>query len=195
MSSSAVLTSSATRRHLNGRQAETAQRVIDAARAELREVGYDELTVRGVAGRANVAPATAYTYFASKNHLVVEIFWRAVRERSSPPAPHPSSAARVAAVFEDLARLLADDPELGRAATSALLCDEPDVKQLRELIGNEINDRIVAAAGPRVAPDVIDALAVAWSGAMLQAGMGHTNYVQMGERLRRITALILRGMR
>jgi AcrR family transcriptional regulator len=195
VSSSAAPTLTATRRHLNARQAETAQRVIDAARAELREVGYDELTVRSVAGRAHVAPATAYTYFASKHHLVVEIFWRAIRERSHPPSPLSSSAARVAAVFDDLARFLADDPELGRAATSALLCDEPDVKQLRELIGNEINERIVAAAGPRVAPEVLEALAVAWSGAMLQAGMGHTTYVQMGERLGRITALILRGAR
>ena len=42
----------------------------------MRAVGFDLLTVRSVAARAAVAPATAYTYFASKNHLVAEAFWR-----------------------------------------------------------------------------------------------------------------------
>lgn len=181
----------ATRRHLNARQAETAQRVIDAACAELREVGFDELTVRSVAGRANVAPATAYTYFSSKHHLVVEVFWRSIHERAHPASPAAPTVDRVAAVFVDLARFLADNPELGRAATCALLRDEPDVKQLRELIGSEINARIVEAAGPQVEPEVMDALAMAWSGAMLQAGMGHSNYTQMGERLVAVARLLL----
>ena len=38
--------------------------------------GYDGLTVRTVARRAGVAPATAYTYFASKDHLLAEVLWR-----------------------------------------------------------------------------------------------------------------------
>jgi hypothetical protein len=98
-------------------------------------------------------------------------------------------------VFEDLARFLADNPELGRAATYALLRDEPDVKQLRELIGTEINDRIAAAAGPQVEPEVMDALSMAWSGAMLQAGMGHSNYTQMAQRLVAVARLLLRDAR
>ena len=48
----------------------------EAAVAELIETGYAALTVRNVARRAGVAPATAYTYFASKEHLVAEVFWR-----------------------------------------------------------------------------------------------------------------------
>ncbi len=40
----------------------------------LRETSYADLTVRAVAKRANVAPATAYTYFSSKNHLVAEVY-------------------------------------------------------------------------------------------------------------------------
>ena len=57
----------ATRRRLNPRQAGTVNRLIAAAREELAEVGFAEMTVRTVAGRAEVAPATAYTYFSSKN--------------------------------------------------------------------------------------------------------------------------------
>ena len=37
-----------------------------------------------MARRAGVAPATAYTYFASKEHLVTEVFWQRVRELDRP---------------------------------------------------------------------------------------------------------------
>ena len=78
----------ATRRHLNGRQAETVDRVAAAAEDELRAVGFDGLTVRCVANRAGVSPATAYTYFSSKNHLVAEIFWRRL-DRTPAAGGHP----------------------------------------------------------------------------------------------------------
>ncbi|HEY2167571.1 MAG TPA: TetR/AcrR family transcriptional regulator [Jatrophihabitantaceae bacterium] len=183
----------ATRRHLNVRQAQTVQRVIDAARDELREVGFDDLTVRSVASRAGVATATAYTYFSSKSHLLAEILWRMLNARDRIESTLPNPGARVAAVFTDLSRFLAADPELARAATTALLDPDPDVAQLRWLIAAEINSRIVRAAGPQATADVVDALGIAWSGAMLQAGMGHTDYTQMGERLVAVTRLILGG--
>jgi len=190
VSSAALRPVEATRRHLNARQAETVQRVLDAARAELRDAGFEQMTVRTVAARAGVAPATAYTYFSSRNHLLVEIFWRALNARERIETALPTPSERVAAVFRDLSELLATNPELGRAATSALLGNEPDVAQLRMQIATEINSRIVAAAGPRATPDVLDALGIAWSGAMLQAGMGHSNYVQMGERLVAVARLL-----
>src|SRR5919198_6181137 len=73
---SGKLTTEPTRRRLTERQAETVRRLTEAAVVEVRETGYEGLTVRNVARRAGVAPATAYTYFASKNHLITEIFWR-----------------------------------------------------------------------------------------------------------------------
>ena len=50
---------------------------------EVEEVGYAGLTVRIVARRAGVAPATAYTYFSSKDHLLAEVLWR--RMQALPP--------------------------------------------------------------------------------------------------------------
>src|SRR4051812_12952951 len=73
---SGELMTESTRRRLTGRQADTVRRLTDAAVEEVRETGFDGLTVRNVARRAGVAPATAYTYFASKNHLITEVFWR-----------------------------------------------------------------------------------------------------------------------
>src|SRR5664279_4240068 len=61
----------ATRRRLTARQAEVVMQLVEAT-----EVGYAGLTVRTVARRAGVAPATAYTYFGSKDHLLAEVLWR-----------------------------------------------------------------------------------------------------------------------
>jgi hypothetical protein len=36
---------------------------------------------------------------------------------------------------------------------------------------------------------------MAWSGAMLQAGMGHSNYTQMAQRLVAVARLLLRDAR
>jgi len=181
----------ATRRELNPRQAETVDKVVAAARLELLEVGFDGLTVRSVAQRAGVAPATAYTYFASKNHLVAEIFWRRLAERPRLEETLTSPLGRVVGVFDDLADFLHHDQELAAATTSALLGTDPDVRQLRLMIGNEINARIAQALGDSASPAVLDALTLAWSGAMLQAGMGHAEYAKLGERLAGVAKLVL----
>lgn len=181
----------ATRRGLNPRPAETVERVVAAGHDELREVGFDALTVRSVANRAGVAPATAYTYFSSKSHLVAEIFWRRLGARPRIETSRPTPLDRVIAVFDDLAEFLAGEPDLAAATTSALLGPEPDVRALRLLIGNEINQRIVDALGASAAPDRLDALTLAWSGAMLQAGMGHAQYAAMGARLAAVARLVL----
>ncbi len=185
----------ATRRELNARQAETVDRVVSAAQDELRAVGFDGLTVRSVANRAGVAPATAYTYFSSKNHLVAEIFWRRLNDRPRLEETLTSALGRVVSVFDDLAAFLSSEPTLAAATSSALLGAEPDVRHLQLMIGNEINDRIVQALGDSATPDVLDALTLAWSGAMLQAGMGHAEYAAMGDRLARVAGLVLGGER
>ena len=54
----------ATRRRLSPRQAEVVGQLVRATDEEIEEVGYTGLTVRSVARRAGVAPATAYNYFS-----------------------------------------------------------------------------------------------------------------------------------
>src|SRR5258707_9911747 len=66
----------------NGRkpgQEGTYHRVLDAAVELLRETKYSELTVRAIAARAEVSPATAYNYFKSKNGLIAEVYLRLLR--------------------------------------------------------------------------------------------------------------------
>src|SRR5688572_1286852 len=88
------------RRMLSARQASRLDRLVEAAVDELREHGYEGLTVRAVATRCGVAAATAYTYFASKNHLVAEIFWRRLRGMPEVDTQPGSSADAVVEVLK-----------------------------------------------------------------------------------------------
>jgi AcrR family transcriptional regulator len=189
------LTNESTRRRLSTRQADTVRRLTLAAVEELREAGYAGLTVRNVAARAGVAPATAYTYFSSKNHLIAEVFWR--RLQALPPVAGDDSepAERVVRVLREIALLVSDEPDLAVACTTALLGTDPDVEHLRTRIGLEIRERIEAALGEKRDPAVLNALELAWSGAMVHAGMGYTSYSRVADRLTEAAELIMERSR
>lgn len=171
-------------RRLSDRQAQTVQKLVVAAVEELREQGFDGLTVRNVARRAGVAPATAYNYFTSREHLVTEVFWRRLRALpDSRVDMRRAVAARVSATMTDLALLVADEPELASACTVAMLATDPDVKLLRDRIGVEWRRRLSLALGEQTDPAVLTTLEFAMSGAMVQAGMGHLEYEDLPERL------------
>src|SRR5438067_3892213 len=184
----------APRRELTPRQAAAVDRLTDAAVLEIRAKGYEGLTVRLVAARARVAPATAYTYFASKDHLVTEVFWRRLRALPEPAfAGKRSASARVVEALRDVVLLVSKEPELAAACTTAMLAPDPDVKRLRDRIGAQIRHRIRSALGDRAEPSVLRALELAVSGALLQAGMGHLRYADLPRLLEEFTALIVRN--
>jgi AcrR family transcriptional regulator len=181
------------RQGLNARQAETAEKLLAAGLDELRAVGHEALTVRTVAQRAGVSPATAYTYLASKNHLFAELFWRFLAEDEGRAPVGDTPLERVRSVTRHLAERLAAAPELAAAVTPALLGTDPDVERLRLRIGAEFVDRFRAALGPEADPAVLEALALAFSGALLQGGMGLMTYTELGDRLDAVVAVILKG--
>lgn len=186
----------ATRRRLSARQADTVARLTAAAVDELRAHSYDGLTVRNVAARAGVAPATAYTYFSSKDHLVAEVYWRRVQSlpltgSNDTLEPTWAPAKRVAATLSELALIVADEPELAAATTVALLAAEPDVKVLRDRIGATWHDRIVTALGDDARDEIVTVLDLAVSGALLQTGMGHLSYADLPDLLTEVATTVL----
>jgi AcrR family transcriptional regulator len=172
-----------TRRRLTAKQADTVDRLGHAAIEVLSREGFSGLTIRMVAAEAGVGAATAYTYFASKEHLVAEVFWRRLASSPVPPNESPDPATRVIAVLRHIALLVADEPELAGAVTNALLGKDPEVKHLRLRIGREIHQRLVTALGPDGAPDVVEALELLYAGALVRAGIGYASYAQIANRL------------
>ncbi|HEY7948283.1 MAG TPA: TetR/AcrR family transcriptional regulator, partial [Acidimicrobiales bacterium] len=173
-----------TRRRMTAKQAAAVQRLVDAAADEARDNGYDGMTVRSASRRAGVAPATAYTYFASKDHLLAEVLWR--RFHALPPAVCPAGAGvleRLTRALTDLGLFMADDPQLAAACTTALLGSGPDVRALRVRFGGELHARLAAALGDDADPTVALSLDLAYSGAMLWAGMGHLPYASVPDAL------------
>jgi len=170
----------------------TAERLLEAGREELRAVGHQTLTIRMVAQRAGVSSATAYTYLESKNRLYAELFWRFLVEDEQ-AAEGADAVARVRSVTRHLAHRLAEAPELAAAVTPALLGPDPEVDELRLRIGAEFVRRFRGALGEKADPAVLEALALAFSGALLQAGMGLMTYAEMADRLDSVVAVIMKG--
>ncbi|NKR24407.1 TetR family transcriptional regulator [Rhodococcus hoagii] len=180
-----------TRRRLTTKQAETVSRLTRCAVEVLRENGFAGLTVRLVAKQAGVAPATAYTYFSSKEHLVAEVFWRRL---AAMPADEPVSddrTTRIVEVLRSVALLVSDEPELAAAVTTALLGRDPDVVHLRARIGLEIRMRLLHAMGDEPDDDLLEALEMLYAGALLRAGMGYDSYGHIADRLEISARLLL----
>jgi AcrR family transcriptional regulator len=181
------------RRGLNARQAETVERLLDAAEQELASTGTEALTIRIVAGRAGVSAATAYTYFGSKNHLFAELFHRKVLQDNPVEIAGRTPHQRVTSVTRQLATVLGHKPHLAAAANHALLGTDPDVERLRVVIGAEIIGRFRTALGEGADEQLLDALTLALTGALLQTGMGLISYDDLADRLDAVMATILRG--
>jgi AcrR family transcriptional regulator len=169
------------------------EKIYEAAASLLNEVGHEDMTVRMVAARAGVSPATAYSYFASKDHLFAEMFWRLLA--SSPGAGFVASspAARVRETAEDLARQIADAPALAAAVTKGLLGSDPEVQRLRLAIGGLWIEQFREAAGDGVNPDVVATLGFAFTGVLLQAGMRIISYEQLPGVVGRVMDVITHG--
>lgn len=173
------------------RQEETVRRLVGAALQTLRESSYADLTVRGVAARAQVAPATAYTYFSSKNHLVAEVYLDLVRQVPFFTDVNDSRLSRVQQQLRSLALVVADEPEVAAACTTALLSNDAAVRAVRERIGSEIHKRVKSALGPDAETRMVAALEMSYFGALVQAGSGAFTYRQIAERLGYVAGLVL----
>lgn len=167
------------------------RKVVAAALDTLRQSSYADLTVRAVAARAQVAPATAYTYFSSKNHLVAEVYLDLVRRVPFFTDVNDTRLDRVQQALRSLALVVADEPEVAAACTTALLSNDEAVRPVRDQIGREIHQRIKSALGPDADPRIVSALEMSYFGALVHAGSGVFSYRQIADRLGYVVGLIL----
>lgn len=183
------------RRQPGSRRSQTVQRLLDAAQAELASGDPDQVTVRSVAASAGVSPATAYNYFASREHLFAEVFCHHL-EAHAQTRLEGSPTARLQQTTRHLSATIASAPHLAAAATKSLLGTDPDVERLRVRIGALMGERFRVALAPDDKPvdkQLLETLLLAFFGALLQTGMGLLTYRELADRLDGVVAVIMKG--
>jgi hypothetical protein len=97
----------------------------------------------------------------------------------------------VADAVRTMVLLATESAALVDASTQALLSSNPDVKHLRDRIGNQIHHRLAEAVGPGADPMVVRVLQTSFSGALLEAGTGHMSSMDIPEFLAAAATLML----
>ncbi|MBV8860352.1 MAG: TetR/AcrR family transcriptional regulator, partial [Mycobacterium sp.] len=168
---------------------QTIGKLLDAGQQELRATAYADMTMRALAARAGVSPASAYKYFPSKAALVAAIYLRLLRTVPLHTNVNDSTKTRVRATMRDMALVAADEPELINAFTAAVMADDPAVGALRQQIASEVSTRINAALGPGWSTAVRSTLQLTFSGALMTAHF--LTYDQIAQWLEDAVHLIL----
>ena len=159
-----------------------ATKLVDAVSSVIAVTGYDGLTVRAVAKAAGVSAASAYNYFASKEHLLAEVYWR--RLSALPPVqvgPRATAGERMRAAVEPIVTSVAHEPELAAGVTTAMLAHDPDVIAVRDQVGALMAQRLHDALGAVVPEEARVPLVFMLTGGMLNAGMGYLGYQEAAE--------------
>ena len=151
------------RQQLNERQAATVQRLLDAGLAQLAEVGPEALTVRQVAVRAGVSPATAYTYFSSKNHLLAELFHRAIVDQTPPVSGAGERRRPRAGRHQGAERPVRTQPARRRRSQRRAAGLGPGRRAAPVADGGEFVTRFDDALGESSTPELVDVLVLAFS--------------------------------
>lgn len=188
MSAETVAAPASTRKR-DRRPEQTVRKVLDAALEELHQTSFNALTMRMVAARAGVSPASAYTYFPSKSALVAEIYLRLLRDAPVRTDVNQSTRTRVSTTLREMALVVADEPELAAACSAALMADDPAVTPIREQIGAQVISRIQSSLGPGWPAPVATTLLMTFAGALMTARF--LSFDQIADQLDAAVALVL----
>lgn len=170
---------------------EIARRVCDATVELLREVPYSSITMRSIAKRASVSHGEICACFRSKDAIVSEIYLERLRATPLIVDADESVRARIAAEFSQLVMLLADEPGLAAACSSALIRDEPSVRAIRQRIHGELQRRVRTALRSGAWPEVAETLEFGLLGALVHASCGVATFRQTAEDLESMVAVVL----
>ena len=168
-----------------------ARRVLGATVDLVREVPYSIITMRSIAKRAGVSHGEICAYFRSKDAIVAEIYLERLRAAPLIVDVEQSARARIAAQFSQLVMLLADEPGVAAACSSALICDEPSVRAIRQRIHAELQRRVRAALRSGAWPEVAETLEFGLLGALVHASCGADTFRQTADDLASVVAVVL----
>lgn len=138
-------------RPLSATQSATRHRLLDAARALATEGGYEAVGMRSVAARAGVSAPTAYLYFSSKDHLLVDVLVELVGQTTATLSARPklgrSAVERAVATLRRAVQNVEKEPDLYVALTRAYIAGSVAVAHARDALESSTRRWIDLALG------------------------------------------------
>jgi len=154
------------------------ERMIAAAVELATAGGYEAVQMRDVAARAEVALATLYRHYPSKDHLLLAALTEqaeGLRDRIAQRPPDGlDAAARTSDVLRRASRALARRPQLTAALVTALTAPEPDTLEAKHGVEIVLHAIITGAVDGTTLSDtdgVVRTLGYVWL-AVLSAWVG-----------------------
>jgi AcrR family transcriptional regulator len=186
-------------RSLSATKAATRRRLLDAARELATAGGYDAVTMRAVAERAGVSPPTAYQYFSSRDHVLVDVLIDLASATTAVVTARPSRrrdpVERTVATLRRVVQRMEDEPELFVALIRAYVSGAPEVRHARAAMQSSMRDWTESALGDAPVPDrdgVISILESVLFAGLVSLVIGGCSPADLGDDLERATRLLLR---
>lgn len=186
-------------RPLSETQVVTRQRLLDAARDLAGDGGYEAVNMRALAERAGVSVPTAYQYFASRDHVLVELLGELAAATTDLLAARPSRRGqpveRTVATLRRIVGLAEEEPDLFVAMIRAYVSGAPEVRHARVAMQSSMRDWIDGALGDAAVEDrdtVITILESVLFTGLAGLVVGGTRPSEVGDALERSARLLLR---
>ena len=188
----------ATTPELSPEQQERRRRLIDAAFELGAEGGYEAVQMRDVSVTANVALATIYRYFASKDDLLAAAMteWTArLRDRVAQSPPRGTTAAdQMVSVLHRACKAMERQPKLSEALVRALSSADAGVRESGAEVQRQIasmGDGILVDLDPQVRADILAALGHVWYSTLVSWANGRRDFASVMTELERATRVLI----
>jgi AcrR family transcriptional regulator len=183
---------------LTAEQQERRRRLIDAAFELGAEGGYDAVQMRDVAATANVALATIYRNFSSKDHLLAAAMteWTGrLRDRVAHSPPRGDTATeQMIDVLRRACGAMQRQPKLSMALVRALSSSDVGVREsagdVRLSIAS-MGEPILSHLDPEVREDILAVLGHVWYSALVTWANGRADFDHVTTQLEKACRVLI----
>lgn len=183
---------------LTPEQLERRQRIVDAAFELGAEGGYDAVQIRDVAAIANVALATIYRYFSSKDHLLAAAMteWTGrlqTRVAQSPPRGD-TAADQLVNVLRRACRGMERQPKLAIALVRALSSSDRGVSEAGAEVQRQIGimgSSILGHLDEDTRAAVLEVLGHVWYSTLVSWANGRTEVTAVADTMERAARVLI----
>ena len=183
---------------LSPEQQDRRRRLIDAAFELGAEGGYGAVHMRDVSITANVALATIYRYFSSKDDLLAAAMteWTA-RLRGRVAQSPPRGETRVEQMVDVLSRAcraMERQPKLSEALVRALSSADAGVRESGADVQRQIasmGDAILVDLDPDVRTDILAAIGHVWYSTLVSWANGRRDFASVTTELERAARVLI----